>query len=149
MEESTIYRKGITMNENPKIVIGDKIILVKGVNQNKYIEGKISTVRRIHDNGSFQVICEDNGSQKSYNIFNTPPSDVYCLANTEDRIKACKRLVSRYKKAIKEQNMIIDFLEKYKSKDEWLDVMSEKLIKAKTLKEKKALLDEIKVSKYF
>ena len=136
---------------NPKVKVGDKLLVIASKNSTSTMNGTIVTVTRSRQSGSnsIQVIGID-GQQR--NLFYNGPADVFVIADKEAILKHYKEQESDLKDQLKNIEDKIKFTEKYDSEEEFVADKLDQLIqvhagtKSERIKQMAEILKELKTS---
>ena len=106
------------MEKNPNVKPGDKVLLLKARNSSQMYVGQELTVSIVNNGGGFITALTQGGMM--INLFQTPPSDEYCLATKENHIKYLENKQIEIKEELESIEKKLDFYNKYESQEEFV-----------------------------
>lgn len=110
---------------NPKVKKGDAII-IKQSNNGPVPTNVVMQVTSLSSEGNFSASYEG----RSYNIFNTVPSDVYILAKREDQIASLKEVIAEIKEDLSNKEKALNHLLLYETEEDFVATKLDELISA-------------------
>lgn len=105
--------------ENPKIKIGDQIILKRSKNSATAFENKSLKVVSICADGYSNFTVQDKKGAIC-TIFNTSPADTYVLGGRKEQIEYLKEELKELNSKKEELTSKLNHLEKYESEEEFV-----------------------------
>ena len=136
---------------NPKVKVGDKVLVLQSKNTSSMMNNKIYTVtsERGPGNNSIKVIGDD-GQLRS--LFYSGPADVFVIADKEQILKHYADMKTDLEDQMEAVTKKIEFITKYDSEEEFVADKLDQLMqvegtsKKARLKKMAAILKELKSS---